>query len=1094
MIRHLFLVLSLLHSAFAIANCTIVSGNVARTPDGDFTNGTNQITHTKTGLIWKECVEGLSGDNACTTGTAAGTYTWQQALQLATGNWRLPSRNELLSIVETGCSSNMINTTLFPNSPPSGTFWTSTPMDQGNPTAAWAVRFGDGRVEGKEKSSLNYVRLVSSGTVDETFNSTSSPAGGPNAYSFVANTNATSGALTTSTAIVLSGVTGTVPISVSGGEYLISPKVTFSNATETVNRAAHGFAFGDTVAFGTTGALPSGINAGTNYYVTGKNSNGSTITFTDATEAVNWTSHGLTGGNRVVFTNAGGALPTGISAGTTYYAVGKKSSTATVTFTDATETVNWTAHGLADGTAVVFANSGGALPTNITAGTTYYVTGKNSLGSSLTFTDTGDIVNWTGHGLSAGTAIQFTNAGGGLPTNLTAGTTYYVKATGLTTNSFTVSATAGTDGAIRTFTGAGTGTHTAWTNFVLPNSFSVSTTAAAIQAVAFTGAGTGTHSISTITFDDTGDVVNWPNHGLPAGTAVAFTTAGTLPTSTLTAGTIYYVRGDASLTTNSFTLVTTRGGSTVRTFTGAGSGVHTVWTDYLDSPNSFSVSNASTSLQHVAFTGAGTGTHTVWTDMVLADSFSISSTPGGIQALAFSSDGTGTHYLDGGAWTTTAGTIGNDVLQVRLTAGVAGTTSIARVNINGIISDYLATVPAAAPEPTPFAFGEIANVTPGSVVESPEVTVTGLTTSRAVTVVCSGCTNNPQFRIYNGTSWSAWGTSGNISNSPSGQKIQVRQTASASASTRTTATVSINGNNFPFYVRTNDNVVDPFYFEEKYNADLNKGSCATDANNCPTSATVTLEGLPANSSSNTMSVSYLVTGGVVKVNGGAWGAAPATFPSDSTGKATVAVRVATPNKCWSPSWADVTVNGITSRFTAWTGSVAATGPAAMTFAALTGQATNTFVFNATAQTASPLSATSCIVATGGYYSLPSVTNSADATNNLINWTNHGLSAGSRVRFTATTIPTGLTANQDYYVIDTGMTANAFKVSTTEGGSEVDITAAGGGLVVWTTGPGWIANNNTIRIGQVSSSSSNQTTRATVFINGQAFDFDVTTSP
>jgi hypothetical protein len=49
-------------------------------------------------------------------------------------------------------------------------------------------------------------------------------------------------------------------------------------------------------------------------------SRASTVTMTIATPGViSWTAHGLSEGDPVVFTNAGGALPTGITAGTTYY-------------------------------------------------------------------------------------------------------------------------------------------------------------------------------------------------------------------------------------------------------------------------------------------------------------------------------------------------------------------------------------------------------------------------------------------------------------------------------------------------------------------------------------------------------------------------------------------------------------------------------------------------------------------------------------------------------------------------------------------------------------------------------------------------------
>jgi len=68
------------------------------------------------------------------------------------------------------------------------------------------------------------------------------------------------------------------------------------------------------------------------------------------------------------------------------------------------------------------------------------------------------VVTWTAHGLSAGAPVVFTTTGA-LPTGLTAGTTYYVLATGLTANTFQVGATAG--GTAINTTSAGSGTHTA---------------------------------------------------------------------------------------------------------------------------------------------------------------------------------------------------------------------------------------------------------------------------------------------------------------------------------------------------------------------------------------------------------------------------------------------------------------------------------------------------------------------------------------------------------------------------------------------------------------------------------------------------------
>lgn len=68
------------------------------------------------------------------------------------------------------------------------------------------------------------------------------------------------------------------------------------------------------------------------------------------------------------------------------------------------------------------------------------------------------VISWTAHGLVADTPIKFSTTGA-LPTGLTAGTTYYVVSP--TTDTFSVAATPG--GSAITTTGTQSGTHTATT-------------------------------------------------------------------------------------------------------------------------------------------------------------------------------------------------------------------------------------------------------------------------------------------------------------------------------------------------------------------------------------------------------------------------------------------------------------------------------------------------------------------------------------------------------------------------------------------------------------------------------------------------------
>jgi len=58
---------------------------------------------------------------------------------------------------------------------------------------------------------------------------------------------------------------------------------------------------------------------------------------------------------------------------------------------------------------------------------------------------------------------------------------------------------------------------------------------------------------------------------------------------------------------------------------------------------------------------------------------------------------------------------------------------------------------------------------------------------------------------------------------------------------------------------------------------------------------------------------------------------------------------------------------------------------------------------------------------------------------------HGLTAGTKVVFTGGTVkPCGLTLNQIYYVISTGLGTSTFKVSTTSGGSAIALTGSSSG--------------------------------------------------
>src|ERR1043165_8490898 len=74
---------------------------------------------------------------------------------------------------------------------------------------------------------------------------------------------------------------------------------------------------------------------------------------------------------------------------------------------------------------------------------------------------------------------------------------------------------------------------------------------------------------------------------------------------------------------------------------------------------------------------------------------------------------------------------------------------------------------------------------------------------------------------------------------------------------------------------------------------------------------------------------------------------------------------------------------------------------------------------------------------------------ATAATDLLATTGHGLTTDTPIRFFTTgTLPGGLATATTYYVIASGLTADVFKVSATQGGSAVDITSTGTGTHTW----------------------------------------------
>ena len=129
--------------------------------------GGQEITDSKTGLVWRRCAEGMAWKvNTCINTAVFVTYPGAEALAktaAATGQpWRLPTMKELSSIVavrEAGEARAAIDPVAFPATPVAR-FWSSSGA---GPGYFMYVAFTEGSVGEGQRGSPGAVRLVRGG-------------------------------------------------------------------------------------------------------------------------------------------------------------------------------------------------------------------------------------------------------------------------------------------------------------------------------------------------------------------------------------------------------------------------------------------------------------------------------------------------------------------------------------------------------------------------------------------------------------------------------------------------------------------------------------------------------------------------------------------------------------------------------------------------------------------------------------------------------------------------------------------------------------------------------------------------------------------
>lgn len=123
-------------------------------------NGDGTVTDNVTKLVWQKAVTSSQAYGWCDAITYCATLT------LAGRTWRLPTRIELLSLVDFTRTGPAINTAAFPSVPGGKYHWTSSPWVVSQiatkPQYSWIVNFSEGLTSNAgDRTAAEYARCVS---------------------------------------------------------------------------------------------------------------------------------------------------------------------------------------------------------------------------------------------------------------------------------------------------------------------------------------------------------------------------------------------------------------------------------------------------------------------------------------------------------------------------------------------------------------------------------------------------------------------------------------------------------------------------------------------------------------------------------------------------------------------------------------------------------------------------------------------------------------------------------------------------------------------------------------------------------------------
>ncbi len=143
-----FMFVTLIAFLVILTGCTGMMGN--KGSSNFLSNGDGTVTDTTTGLVWQQQHVKKAWDEA---------DAYCQELDFANSqDWRLPSIEELKTIIFTTKSDLHIDLTAFPDTKPL-MYWSGTDYET-DYTVAYVIDFSNGTMLSDEKEFKNYFRCV----------------------------------------------------------------------------------------------------------------------------------------------------------------------------------------------------------------------------------------------------------------------------------------------------------------------------------------------------------------------------------------------------------------------------------------------------------------------------------------------------------------------------------------------------------------------------------------------------------------------------------------------------------------------------------------------------------------------------------------------------------------------------------------------------------------------------------------------------------------------------------------------------------------------------------------------------------------------